>query len=131
MIPATYNFSVVRGSAGPSQGLTLRLKNNTGTAEAPVLENMDFDDVRLSIYDKPVASAAKALIVRPTIDTGEIVVTNPGEAEVSWVPTAEDTRKLLIGPKNYYELEVRSSNDEIVYLLGVITGIGGLNDDIE
>ena len=126
MTPATYNFDVVRGSSGQINGLVVRLKTKDAN---DVLVNMQFDDVRLSIYDKDVKSSTKQLLVRATFENGQMQITDEYEGEVSWIPTAEETRLLKIGAKNHYELEVRNGLEEVVYLLGVITGVGGLNDD--
>jgi len=126
MTPATFDFDVVRGSAGPTQGLTLNLRTkNLDNELVPML----FDDVRLSIYDKTVDKADRELLVRATFVDGGIQETDSYQGQVSWIPTTEETRALKIGAKNHYELEVRTGTDEIIYLLGVITGIGGLNDD--
>jgi hypothetical protein len=126
MTPATYNFDVVRGSSGQVNGLTVRLKTQDADGN---LINMVFDDVRLSIYDKDVKSTTKTLLLRATFENGQMQFSDEYAAEVAWVPTAEETRSLKIGAKNHYELEVRNGPEEVVYMLGVITGVGGLNDD--
>jgi hypothetical protein len=126
MTPATYDFDVVRGSSGQSQGLTVALKTKL---EDESLVNMEFDDVRLSIYDKKVQSETKTLLVRATLENGQMQIVDEYDGQVAWIPTAEETRLLKIGAKNHYELEVRHGTEEVVYLLGVINGVGGLNDD--
>lgn len=120
MTPATYDFSVVRGSSGPTQGLKFRLKAKDGDD----LVNITYENVRLSIYKR------KELILRVSLDEGSIVETNPSEAELAWVPTTAQTRLIPEGEnKSHYELEVWNADTEIVYMLGQITGIGGINDD--
>lgn len=132
MTPATYDFDVVRGSSGATQGLIVRLKTKDLNDN---IVTMLFDDVRLSIYDKPAKSSSKTLLVRASISGdddvgfGALFVTDEYEGEVSWEPHAADTRALKIGAKNHYELEVRHGTEEVVYLLGTITDVGGLNDD--
>ena len=126
MTPATYDFDVVRGSSGAFNGLVVRLKTRD---ENDNLINLQFDDVRLSIYDKAASSATRELLIRATFENGQMQLSDEYDAEVSWVPTAEETRTLKIGEKNHYELEVRDGTEETVYMLGIINGIGGLNDD--
>jgi hypothetical protein len=122
MIPATYNFSVVRGTSGPTQGLVFRLKATDGLN----LVNIPYEDVRLSIYKK------KTLLLRATLSGGEIVENDIAEAELAWVPTTDDTRVIPVGVnKCQYELEVWNAGTQVVYMLGSITGIGGINDDEE
>lgn len=121
MIPATHNFSVMRGTSGPTQGIVVRLKAQDGDD----LVNIPYEDVRLSIYKR------SELLLRATFANGMLVESDIGEAEITWQPTAEETRLIPIGAKATYELEVWNGGYEIVYMLGTITGIGGINDDIE
>jgi hypothetical protein len=122
MTPATYDFTVVRGTSGPTQGLVFRLKAQSGAN----LVNIPYEDVRLSIYKR------NTLILRATLSGGKIVETNIGEAELAWVPTVEETRLVPEGvAKSRYELEIWNAGTQIVYLLGTITGLGGINDDEE
>jgi hypothetical protein len=121
MTPATFDFSVVRGAAGPGQGLKVQLKTK---ASDGTLSNIPFDDVRLSIYNR------QTFLLRLTIGNGEIIVTDPTNAEVEWRPTTVESRLIPKGARATYELEVRNGSSEAVYLVGTITGIGGINDDI-
>lgn len=125
MLPATYNFTVVRGTAGLGKGLIVRLK----TQDGQVLNNMPYQDVRLSIYNDKKTQ----LLMRLAVSDGGLLETNPGESEVAWVPTTEQTRLIPISDKGrtaYYELEIWNGlDDESVYMLGNITGLGGVNDD--
>jgi hypothetical protein len=122
MTPATYDFTVVRGTSGPTQGLVVRLKAQDGDN----LVNIPYEDVRLSIYKR------NTLILRATLSGGKIVETNIGEAELAWVPTTDDTRLIPEGVnKSRYELEVWNAGTQIVYMMGSITGLGGINDDEE
>ena len=86
---------------------------------------MPYDNVRLSVYKR------SELLIRATLDNSQLIESNPAEAEIEWIPTAAETRLIPKGAKARYELEVWMSGYEIVYLLGTITGIGGLNDDID
>lgn len=122
MTPATYDFTVVRGTSGPTQGLVVRLKAQDGDS----LVNIPYEDVRLSIYKRTT------LILRATLSGGKIVETDIAEAELAWVPTVDDTRLIPVGVnKCQYELEVWNAGTQIVYMLGSITGVGGINDDEE
>lgn len=120
MTPATYDFDVVRGSSGPTQGLVFRLKAKEADGS---LSNIPFEDIRLSIYRHNV------LIVRFALSDGGLVISDPVENEISWIPTAEETRLIPVGAKATYELESWNGTSEIVYMIGTITGIGGSNDD--
>lgn len=118
MTPATYNFTVVRGTSGPTQGIVFRLKDSSG-------DPIEFDDVRLTINKK------SALLLRvATIDPDDtLTVTDVNSAEITWAPTAEQTRLIPLGAKATYEVEVRHDGFEVVYMIGTITGIAGINDD--
>jgi len=124
MTPAQYDFSVVRGSAGPTQGLVFRLKAQSGDT----LVNIPYDDVVLSIYkgspEKPGAN-----ILRASLTNTKLIESNPSEAEITWVPDAEDTRLVPLGEKSAYEIEVWNGTSEIVYMYGVVTGLLGGNSD--
>lgn len=115
--PPTYNFKIVRGT---TNGLILRLKTTDGSEEKVPLE---FDDVRLSVYRQ-----GGALLFRKSIGDG-IEVTDPGEGEVTWQPTAAETRSLPLNKPCMYEVEVRIGETQDVYMQGTICGVGGLNDD--
>lgn len=121
MTPATYDFSVVRGSAGPGQGLKVQLKAKQADG---TLVNIIFDDVRLSIFQRDQE------LLRVSISDTRMIITDPIEAEVEWQPTTSETRLIPKGTKAQYELEVRNGADEAVYMIGKITGIGGINDDV-
>jgi hypothetical protein len=120
MRPATYDFAVVRGAAGPTQGLVIRLKTKDENGD---LFNIPFDDVRLSI------SRGDVLIARHSIANGRLVVSDIVEAEIAWRPTPEETRAIPTGSRARYEVEVRNGTSESIYMVGTLTGIGGINDD--
>jgi hypothetical protein len=120
MLPATYDFTVVRGTSGPTQGLTVRLKAQSGN----VLVNIPYQDVRLSIYLR------KVLLLRATLSGGQLVESNLAEAEINWPMTVDISRQIPLGAKASYELEVWNAGTQIVYMIGTITGLGGLNDDV-
>jgi len=122
MIPAKYDLTIVRGTSGPTQGLIVRLKSKDAQGN---LTNIPFDDVRLSIYQRTTK------LLRPSLSEGGLTVSNATEAEITWAPSADDTRLIPEGKKSRYELEVRNAGLEVVYMIGDITGMCDINDDID
>lgn len=120
MKPGVFDFDHWRGTTEP---FTIQLKSKDA---AGVEVNLPFDDVRLTITD-----LEGTLILRKSISTdpGGIVVTDEDEAEVSWVPTVAESRLIPLGANCKYEWEVRNGSSQQVYLVGTITGFGGVNDD--
>lgn len=117
MTPGVYDFDLVRGSTSP---FTFQLKTQDA---ADVEVNLPYDDVRLSIYSGGV------LLFRKTLADASLAETAPSDAEITWTPTPEESRQIPLGPNTTYELEVRYTTSQQVYLMGTITGIGGGNDD--
>lgn len=124
-IPATYDFSLVRGSAAAIRDEAAVIFRYLVSGVAPA-----FTDVRLSIYDKSNEQKG-TLILRAELGTaqGDVVLTDEYSGEYAWLPTAAQTRLLKVGAKNFYEIEFRWAGNEAIPLIGTITGIGGLNDD--
>ena len=118
MKPAIYDFEMVRGATDPFT-VQLLFTEEDGT-ETPI----PFDDVRLTITDLD-----GVLILRKTFVDGDFVLSDTSLSEVQWSPTADESRLLSVGPNQKYELEIRDGSSQSVYMLGTITGIGGLNDD--
>ena len=127
MNPGTYNFSVVRGSSAEAKEFS------------PLIVRIQVDGAALA-FEKAILSGYSIfdddrrghLLFRADtteIGPGRLVVTDEYAAEVTWMPSVVQTRKLHLGPSNYYELEVRVSASEVVLLRGVIEALGGLNDD--
>jgi hypothetical protein len=119
--PAIYDFAWVRGTTGPA--LIMRFQLNG----VPIT----FDDAVLSVFN----AKGRTLAFRVSVSGGEIVH-DPTTAQISYNPTAEQTRLLTQTkdddiPLNRYEVEIRSGSSERVYVMGAISGIGGLNDDEE
>lgn len=119
-IPAIYPLSWVRGTTTP---FVFAIKREG----VP----LPFDDIRLTVSKKQ----GGALLFRATYsDDGGITVVNPATGLVKFQPTAEQTRLLIQSKegqdaKNIYELEYRNGFSEEVYLMGDVTGVGGINDD--
>lgn len=116
--PKTFNFDWVRGTTSPFQ---VKISAN-GTP-------LPFDDVRLSVY-----AGTNFAFRLSTLDTPDQALVDDDTKQISFVPTAAQTRSLIktnVGAdgKNSYEVELRNGDSEEVYLLGTIAGIGGLNDD--
>lgn len=117
MTPGEYSFMMVRGTTSP---FVFRLKQDDGSG---TMVPMPFDDVRLSIE-------IGATVLRKSTLEGGLTVTDAAQAEITWTPTAEETRSLPSGGVACkYEVEVRKGAAQDVYLMGTITGIGGTNDD--
>lgn len=118
-VPAKADFTWVRGTTTP---LVMRFKAN-GVA-------IDFDDARISVYkDK-----GNTLAFRVSMEDGRVIKTDPAEGEITFQPTAAETRSLTLSKegqdaKNKYEVELRDGASEEVYVYGDISAIGGLNDD--
>jgi glutamyl/glutaminyl-tRNA synthetase len=117
--PAVEDFTWVRGTTTP---LVMRFKRN-GVA-------VEFDDARITVYkDK-----GKTMAWRVAVSTGEIVISDPVNGEITFQPTAAQTRlltqsKLGDEGRNTYEVELRNGTSEEVYVLGTISAVGGINDD--
>jgi hypothetical protein len=119
---AIYDFDWIRGTTSP---LIASFKIN-GTP-IPV------EDIRLSVFN------SKTLAFRLTL--ADNAGTGPGTVSAdagtyTFTPTAEQTRLLKQGKqgqpgKSSYEIEIRNGTSEIVYMMGTINGIGGINDDEE
>lgn len=117
MTPDVYDWDWVRGTTEP---VIMRFKQN----DVPI----PFDDVRLRVYN------GSTFLFMLSISEGGATVTDAPNGEVTFQPTATQTRSLAqskIGAakKNSYEVELRNGASELVYVLGSIGGIGGLNDD--
>ena len=121
MIPGLFDFQWVRGTTSPFIVAILQ-------DDVP----LPYDDVRLSVYN------GNTLAFRLSLESNE--GTGPGTVEISapgtfkFTPTPEQTRSLkfvkldAVG-KSRYEVELRNGLLEDVWLMGVIAGIGGINDD--
>lgn len=122
--PAEYDFTWVRGSTTP-----LRMTFMNGDNPVP------YTDIRLTVF------AGRNLAWRLTLADNSSSSGDPGTVkqnaagDISFIPTAAMTRQLIQTPndgttgKNTYEVEVRNSLDEEVFVMGTIAAVGGLNDD--
>jgi hypothetical protein len=119
----TYDFNWVRGTTTPFK-VSFKIDNVA----------IPHDDVRMSVYNAGGKTLAfrLSLVDNPGIIPGTVNEEQPGL--FSFRPTAAQTRLLTKTAegdpgKNSYEIEIRNGANEDVYLLGVIAGIGGINDD--
>lgn len=118
--PQTFDLTLVRGT---TETYVVRFKLN-GVA-------MSFDDARFT-----VASGKKELF-RLTIEGNngvEHTDVENGEITITMLPM--HTRMLAETKddgiaRNKYEIELRNGSVEKVYLVGNISGVGGINDDEE
>lgn len=125
MTPGTFDFNIVRGTTAP---LIVALSDNV----ADVLTPVAYTSIVLSISKKATVGDEASLILRKisTAADGLAAVVDGDALRVTWTPSPAESRSLLVGAKNYYELEVRNGSIQVVYLLGTITGIGGINSDV-
>lgn len=122
MTPGEYNFSIVRGTTQP---LVFRLKVSDG-ATPPVLTNMPFDDVIITIQPKN----GTKIVAKISEASAAFAVTDALENEITFTPTPAQSRTYPLGEKTTYEVEVRDGTSQMVYLTGTITATGGLNIDV-
>lgn len=115
MIPATYDFTMVRGTTSP---FVFRLQSGDPPEPIPLT------DIHISIYNRSTQLVRKKLS-----DADGLALTDALSGEYTWTPTPAETRALKEGAKNSYEVEVWNGSSQLVYLIGTITGLGGLNDD--
>lgn len=54
---------------------------------------------------------------------------NPRTSELTWDLTVAESRLIPPGPNTKYEIERILGDDNIPFVLGLITGQGGINDD--
>jgi hypothetical protein len=117
--PAEFPLEWVRGTTTP---LIFAMKRNG----VP----LPFDDIRISVW----INKGKQLGFRVTLSDGDITVLDPATGQCRWIPLASQTRMLTQTkaddiPLNKYEIEYRYGTSEEVYLMGTVSGIGGINDD--
>jgi hypothetical protein len=124
MTPGVFDFTLVRGSTTPFK-VRLRAKP-VGWVEGDDYVNIPFDMVHLTVTEK---RKPNLLIFRKVLGESGFAITDALTAEITWTPTPVESRSLLVGAKNIYELEVRNGSSQEVYLEGTITGHGGINDD--
>ena len=116
MTPGVYDFDLVRGTTSP---FVFQLKT---TDDAGAETNMPYEDVRLTLYANGEFLFRKSL-AEDTLES------DSDNAEIMWTPTVEESRLIPQGRNTRYEVEVRYAGGQEVYLVGAITGLGGLNDD--
>lgn len=124
------DFVWVRGTT-PRIGFRFRKVTSLPDVVPVTYEAIPFDDVRMTIYK---GAKSGELIARYSLEDGDFAITDVDEGQVEATLRAVDTRQLNespIGgdPKNRYEVELRQGVIERVFVLGFITGIGGINDD--
>lgn len=119
----TFDFNWVRGTTTPLQ-LSFKIDNVA----------IPYDDIRLSVWNGGGKTFAfrLSLVDDPGVGPGKVEEISAGV--LSFRPTAAQTRLLTKTEegdpgKNRYEVEVRNGVNEDVHLMGVIAGIGGINDD--
>lgn len=132
--PGTKDLEIYRGS---TDRFAFRIIDTAGTP-------LPFDDIRLTISSKTSNDPTTGLILRKSVlgveDFGPEVIDeytddpNPLDYDeysgtVIWTPTPAESRALPKGAKSKYEVELRNGTSQIIYIIGTITGTGGINDD--
>lgn len=121
--PTIYDFTWVRGSTTP---LIIRFKR--GSVAIP------FNSARLVVYKERGKTLAFKMDTAAPV-SGDAVITNADEGEVTFTPTQAQTRGLTpsssvdAAGRNKYEVEVRQGASREIYVMGTINAIGGLNED--
>lgn len=117
--PAVCDFSIVRGTTEP---VTFYF-HNQDDGETPI----PFDDVEFVISRN---NATGPTIFRLTLLGGGLQrVEIDGRDWIRWTPTEAQSRLIPVGRLSHYEVQLTTGATRRVYLIGRITGIGGLNDD--
>lgn len=130
MIPGTYDYTVVRGTTSP---LVVQLQAPEDLAyDPPVFIPIPFTDVHLSVQP---GGGGTVILKKLSDNDPRFFVSNEYEGEVTWLPTPAETRALAESKngapgKNKYELELWNGTEQEVFLIGTITAIGGINDDV-
>lgn len=130
MIPGTYDFTVVRGTTPP---FVIQLQAPAlPEYDPPEFEAIPFTDVHLTI-----APGGGGTIYRKKLSDNDarFFVSDADLGEITWLPTPAETRALSESKpgapgKNKYELELWNGTEQAVYLIGTISAIGGINDDV-
>lgn len=117
MTPGFHDFDLVRGSTSPFVFELFAV----GDADSEI--PMVFDEVQLT-----VASNGGTVLFTKKLSTGGLTQNSEGN-EITWTPTPAESRSLEAGPKQKYEVEVRVQDSQEVWLMGTITGLGGINND--
>jgi hypothetical protein len=134
MIPGEYNYTIVRGTTSP---LVVKFQSPVDPNAVPVVyEAIPFTDVHLTITKVNAKDTDTVLVRKKLSDVdARFFVSDAPTGEITWMPTPAESRALLRSKegdeaKNYYEFELWNVNEQTVYLTGLITAIGGVNDDV-
>lgn len=117
--PQTFNIAWTRGT---TETFVVKFQRN-GVA-------IPFSDARFTV------NSGKKFLFRLSILEGGVEHTDVENGEITIRPSATQTRMLAQTKeddvaRNQYEIELRNGAEENVYLMGTISGIGGINDDEE
>lgn len=115
--PGSRDISIVRGTTEP---FTFRFVDDDD-------DPLPWNDVELVISRSDFNGVD---ILRLTLSGGGLVViTDTGKQYIQWKPTEIQSRLIPIGRLSFYEVQLTIGAEKRVYLVGRVTGIGGLNDD--
>jgi hypothetical protein len=119
IIPAEYNFTLYRGGTAP---FAFRIKDDTG---AP----LPFEDIIFTISKKTDKDGVTPILRKALTDDDPNFDVDDYSGVVTWIPTPAESRSLAVGEKQKYEVELRIGQFQLIYLVGLITGAGGINSD--
>lgn len=119
MTPQTFDIAWTRGT---TETYVVKFQRN-GAA-------LSFSDARFTV------NSGKKFLFRLSILEGGVEHTDVENGEITIRPSAAQTRMLAQTKedgvaRNQYEIELRNGAEEKVYLMGTISGVGGINDDEE
>jgi hypothetical protein len=118
LVPGKYSFTLYRGSTDP---FSFRITNDQGAL-------VPYTDLILTISKKNSTVDTDAL-VRMQLSLADPNFIADAAGVVTWTPTPAQSRSLGVGMKQKYEVEVRNGPLQLIYLIGDITGAGGINSD--
>src|SRR3954462_9631335 len=118
LVPGKYPFTLWRGSTDP---FSFRILDDAGVP-------LSFTDIIFTI-SKKTSVVDTDPIVRMALSDGDPNFAIDATGLVTWIPTPLQSRSLFVGTAQKYEVELRNGPMELIYLVGDITGAGGINPD--
>jgi hypothetical protein len=117
--PGTYDFTIYRGTTDP---LSFRISNTDGI--------IPFTDIQLTISNIKATESADPLVRKKLSDDDPGFISDDYSGTITWIPTPAESRLIPVGAKAKYEVELRNGTSQLIYLIGTITGAGGINADV-
>jgi hypothetical protein len=117
--PGTFDFTIYRGTTDP---FLFRISNDDGT--------IPFTDIQLTISLKTDNEGAAPIVRKKLTDDDPNFDVDDYSGIVTWIPTPAESRAIPVGDKAKYEVELRNGTSQLIYLIGEITALGGINADV-